>query len=695
MFKEILDGARCVRSHLFWKYVRKQNEAQKVVTPQKTLTHDDLNTAAESLFCVVPHTSIIQREQRLPSGIQTTLQEITEVVQRMKRNSASGLDNMSLQIMKSLGKHYWSFLVRIFNSVFNGDPVPESWRISKVTLIPKPEVDNDNLANRRPLTISTISYRIFMSIFKDRLADHMQTSRCIGSWQCGFRQDYRIDDHIFVMTQIIEISRKLNIGCYAAFLDIKKAYDSVDRDLLYRLLLEDGVDSGWVDLLKEIYSDCRIRIRVGKAESLTYQVVKGLRQGCPASPILFLYYIERVARCVFSSGLGWRFGEGEQSLRIPILMFADDIVLLATTQWELRDLLDIAGQATSALKLSFNPRKSAVLIFHGAAIETDVLIQGQLLPIAKEYKYLGICLNTGENYVKTDNCYRIQLAERGNAVVKMRSLWTFNRYIVTRNLWKTVIVPGITYGNAVIVRDRNTEAQIERCQRDTIRMSLGCRFTCCKEFLEGEGAMSTFREREAKSKLLYWLRLKEQDGERWASKLHQLKLGLNVKTKWDRKVEFLARQLGFNKDKWENSDLTESEVKELVKKKFEELWQRSMQMRTSLSLYRQHKTIKGHVDRLYDNSRGSGLMADARAGMLNTQQHRSHFLNVNTLCRLCGSDVETIDHVVLKCVELGVRNVPLSLALGMGQRRNYEEVYLTKSRLSEWEARISRLKAKT
>ena len=203
-----------------------------------------------------------------------------------------------------------------------------------------------------------------------------------------------------------------------------------------------------------------------------------------------------------------------ENLRIPILVFADDIVLLATSQGELRDLLEIAGQATAAIKLSFNPLKSAILVFHGKAIEGDVLIQGQLLPTAEEYKYLGIYLGTGTNFVKKDNFYRIQLAERGNAVVRMRSLWTFNRYIMTRNLWKALIVPGITYGNAVIVRDRNTEAQIERYQRDTIRMSLGCKFTCCKEFLEGEGAMSTFRERETKSKLLYWLRLQEQDSDR-------------------------------------------------------------------------------------------------------------------------------------------------------------------------------------
>jgi len=271
----------------------------------------------------------------------------------------------------------------------------------------------------------------------------------------------------------------------------------------------------------------------------------------------------------------------------------------------------------------------------------------------------------------------------------MRSLWSFSKYIIARNLWKSVVVPGVTYGNAIVVRDGLTQKKMERIQREVTRYSLGCRFTCSREFLEGEGAMSTFRERETRSKLLYSLRLKKLDCEAWPSKLQKIKVLLKLKTKWDRRVEFHARLLGFNKKDWENSTLAGGEIRKLVKQKFEDLWRRSLEKRTSLQVYREHKLLRGYVDRLYDNSRGSGLLANARAGMLNTQVLRSHYTNVDKQCRLCKKEIETIDHVVLRCEKLGVRTVPLDVALGLGLRRNFREINTTKSRLSEWEACIS------
>ena len=61
------------------------------------------------------------------------------------------------------------------------------------------------------------------------------------------------------------------------------------------------------------------------------------------------------------------------------------------------------------------------------------------------------------------------------------------------------------------------------------------------------------------------------------------------------------------------------EIRKLGKQKFEDFWGRSLKRRTSLQVYREHKPLRGYVDRLYDNSRGSGLLADARPGMLTTQ----------------------------------------------------------------------------
>jgi len=77
--------------------------------------------------------------------------------------------------------------------------------------------------------------------------------------------------------------------------------------------------------------------------------------------------------------------------------------------------------------------------------------------------------------------------------------------------------------------------------------------------------MSEFRYREAQGKLLYWLRLRKVEPERWVAVLQRVKGELRLKTKWDRRMEFCARLIGYNKREWENVNLGVQEVKDLIR----------------------------------------------------------------------------------------------------------------------------------
>lgn len=82
------------------------------------------------------------------------------------------------------------------------------------------------------------------------------------------------------------------------------------------------------------------------------------------------------------------------------------------------------------------------------------------------------------------------------------------------------------------------------------------------------------------------------------------------------------------------------------------------------------------------------MLADARAGMLDTRVHRSHFEETETVCRVCGEAGETVEHVVVGCGGLGVREVEMRVALGLGNAIELEEVMETKRRLSWWKSVI-------
>ena len=154
------------------------------------------------------------------------------------------------------------------------------------------------------------------------------------------------------------MSRQRGMGCEGAFLDLKKAYDMVSREKLFGILREEGYKESWIDVLKEIYGDSRVLIKGRVNSSAEYGVVKGVRQGCPLSPIIFLFYIERFAREIYQSGLGWQVGEGSVHVRIPILLFADDMVLLGQSCVEVQKMLDICSMVTDKMTWYLTKRRA-------------------------------------------------------------------------------------------------------------------------------------------------------------------------------------------------------------------------------------------------------------------------------------------------------------------------------------------------
>lgn len=159
-------------------------------------------------------------------------------------------------------------------------------------------------------------------------------------------------------------------------------------------------------------------------------------------------------------------------------------------------------------------------------------------------------------------------------MVKGQALWTFNRYLITRAIWKGVFVPAISFGNSVKVHSSKFWGQLDRVQREVIRFSLGCRFNCSREFIQGEGGMSGFEEREVQSKLRFWRRLGEVGEDRWIKGIQKMKKKLGIKTKWDRRVEYAARVVGYKKAEWEAAGISQGGIKAIVKKRFDKRWKK-------------------------------------------------------------------------------------------------------------------------
>ena len=140
------------------------------------------------------------------------------------------------------------------------------------------------------------TYKILSNILLSRLTPYAK--EIIGDHQCGFRRKRSTIDHIFCIRQLFEKKWEYNEEVHQLSIDFKKAYDSVRREFLYKILIEFGIPKKLVRLIKMSLTEAYSRVRVGKNVSDRFPISNGLRQGDALSPLLFNFVLEYAIRRV-------------------------------------------------------------------------------------------------------------------------------------------------------------------------------------------------------------------------------------------------------------------------------------------------------------------------------------------------------------------------------------------------------------
>lgn len=329
--------------------------------------------------------------------------EMHRVLQNMQAGTAMGPDRVPMSVLKKMGSKMKEALQGALGDVLHGRDVPKDWRHGRVKLIYKGTGEKTDLTNYRPITVTSTMYRVGMQVIRRRLQGWAEQKHVLGELQNGFRSGRQLEDNLYVLTQAIEIVQQEGRHLWAAFLDIEKAYDSISHSRLWWELTQIGVPGSVLELLQELYRDTTVVVEWEGMNTQPIPVTRGLRQGCPLSPLLFMLYMSRweaeLEEC--GRGLNLSYMENGQMVRqhLPGLFYADDLVLTAGTCEEMQQLLDICTKQGDRLGLKFSSRKCKVLKWGPTenvegALDTPLVLQGETVQCGTEYKYLGVHLST-------------------------------------------------------------------------------------------------------------------------------------------------------------------------------------------------------------------------------------------------------------------------------------------------------------
>ncbi|XP_015120516.1 uncharacterized protein LOC107043497 [Diachasma alloeum] len=258
---------------------------------------------------------------------------------------------------------------------------------------------------------------------------------------------------------------------YTAFVDLRAAFDTVDRDLLLEKLWKVGIRARFYNMVKAMYEVTENEVITGEGISERFSTGRGVRQGCPLSPILFNVFIDDIDDWWEKRGEGGTVVGGE---KIFCLKYADDIVVAAESAGELQSMLGTAERFFQENRLEINVNKTKVMVFRGGGRRKKGekwKIYGKEVEVVNSFKYLGFWFSSKNAYGE----HVRKMAGKGTRAVN--AAWGVatraglssldSRLYILNVLGKS----GATYGTEIWgLKPRET---MERVQGRVVKMGMG------------------------------------------------------------------------------------------------------------------------------------------------------------------------------------------------------------------------------
>ncbi len=313
--------------------------------------------------------------------------EVREALRKLPAGRAPGADGLPLEVWR-VGDGVWApLLTKLYTAMGMLEQLPSDYSVGCVVPIHKGGPVTD-VARYRPITLLNADYKVLARLLADRYAPAMQGA--IGREQSAFLRGREIGDNI-AFTQLLAAACDADgLPAGLVSLDIEQAYDSVDREALYAIMRAKGADDGMVRWVRLLLHDTRAMARVSGSTSRPRRWAAGVRQGCPLSPLLYLFVAEALACWLRASQ---DVGVQVQGERYVSAHHADDTkVFLRSLDSQLVDgLLEHVATFTAATGQRINAAKSCAVPL--GALQLDAPNQTQIIPVSTSIVCLGIAVH--------------------------------------------------------------------------------------------------------------------------------------------------------------------------------------------------------------------------------------------------------------------------------------------------------------
>jgi len=295
--------------------------------------------------------------QEIASDETLTRKDFDDGVQRLNTNRQPGHDGCAPEFVKHGGPVllHWLFVLMTRIWTFACD-LPTADSIGCLLPLPK-KAGGTLVSSFRPICLLTTLYKLYAILVFQKVCDRVKE---FVSWtQSGFIRGRSCSNNLWIMRRVAERAIEFNVPIYCALVDYKGAFDALNRTTLGRVL-ELFLSPSMVKRVLSLYFDAKAMVVIDGTIGPEFDLLRGVRQGCPASPSFFT---------VALSFISWSFrlafhGIKLVHLHLSSLEYADDQLLFTSSPSSMQEMLNFLGDNAVPFGLRLAPQKCELICFH-------------------------------------------------------------------------------------------------------------------------------------------------------------------------------------------------------------------------------------------------------------------------------------------------------------------------------------------
>ena len=567
-------------------------------------------------------------------------------------------------------------LTKFFNKIFTMGIYPTQWYEGYICPIFKKGIKDDP-SNYRGITVNSCIGKLFTKILNNRLEKFLDKRGIIRNEQIGFSKGKRTSDHLFILRTLAENStKKGSKPIYACFVDFRRAFDTVWHKGLFFKLRKIGVSDMFYTILKDMYRQTKLCVKINDHITDFFTSNIGVRQGDTLSPNLFKIFLNDFQNTLDNSCDPVQLS----NYKLNCLLYADDLVLLSSFRHGMQSCIDKLSSYCNNWGLEVNLNKTKCMTFNalGRIPNYQFSYKNTLIENVRHISYLGVTISASGHFTEAKNTlYNKSL----KAYFKLCKSFGESKPKISTffHIFDHTVKPVILYGSEIWgtfnTNKFNTDGSfynlcndfiLEKLNIKACRFILGLNKRCTNAAVRGEIGRFPILFNIIINILKYWVRINESKDPLIKEALHlSEEIHESKKDSWLGNVYKIIEFLGLKKhDILKKKNSIKNIILKKLSFKYSTCWEKELfndnrknpLQSNKLRTYRLFKPKFCFESYLNLNNQSSrNTLCKFRVGMHKLEIEKGRHLKIqlsDRICKLCQEEVEDEIHFLLSCKKL-------------------------------------------